>query len=125
MKIYIAASFPRKEDANSLAEHLKKADHIIVSRWHNEDSEYATEDQMVPRAQRDMDDMERCNMMIQYTGDNLSHGGRHCECGIAVALHKDVVLIGPREQVIHWLPRVDVFETVGDFIYAFAPELMA
>ena len=116
MKIYIAASFPRKEDAITLANELKKAGHQIVSKWHDEDNEYATEEQMPIRARRDIIDMERCHMMVQLTGDNLSHGGRHCECGLAVALHKEVVLIGTREQVIHWLPEVLVFEDIDSFV---------
>jgi hypothetical protein len=92
MRIYIAASFPRKDDAIQLAKCLRTAGHRIVSRWHDEDDGYADVSQMPSRALRDLENIEKCHMLIQFTGDNLSHGGRHCELGIAIALRKDKTL---------------------------------
>jgi len=108
MKIYIAASYPRRKEALALANQLDG----VVSRW------VFLEDTgpMEHRAVRDMEDIKRADVMIQFTGDGLSHGGRHAELGLM--LPKPVFLIGPREQVMHYHPSVrttdDIFRSLQD-----------
>jgi len=42
-------------------------------------------------------------------------GGKHVETGIAIALHKQVYVIGPKENIFHWHPLVKIFDTFDDF----------
>lgn len=92
----------------------------VVSRWHDEDgvSVYEKKDwaYTAKKAQRDMDGVKECDCLIVFTGDDLSHGGRHSEFGMALALGKMTVIIGPRESVFHSLCPL-VFDDVAGFLY--------
>ena len=44
-----------------------------------------------------------------------TRGGRHAEFGIALALGKRVIVIGPRENVFHALPAVERYESWAAF----------
>lgn len=48
-----------------------------------------------------------------------ARGGRHVEFGVAVASCKRLVVIGPRENIFHHLPRVEVFPTLGEWLELF------
>lgn len=43
-------------------------------------------------------------------------GGKHVETGMALALRKPVHVVGRRENVFHYHPRVVVHETLGDLV---------
>jgi nucleoside 2-deoxyribosyltransferase len=43
-------------------------------------------------------------------------GGRHVEFGIALATKKRIILIGERENVFHWIPRVEVYRTFEEIV---------
>jgi len=116
LQIYIAASFPRKNEACVLANMLAAMGHKITSRWHSEDSSYATVEQMHNRAKRDYEDLDACNVFVSLTGDNLTHGGRHAEFGFALAMSKRVILIGEREHVLHWCSGVELYKDVEEFL---------
>jgi hypothetical protein len=38
-----------------------------------------------------------------------ARGGRHVEFGIAFAKEKRLMIVGPRENIFHWLPSVEVY----------------
>ena len=102
-KIYIAASYPRKKQAVLLAKKMRSEGHIIVSQWHDLDEGYDKMMGMEDRAERDFQNIKECDLFIEFTGDNLSHGGRHAEFGVALALGKEIKILGPREHVLHYL----------------------
>jgi len=110
MKIYIAASYPRKLDALVLGAKLIAYGHIVVSGWVFEDEGYSDDQNKFERMQdasiRDFKDVRECDLLVCLTdGENqLTHGGRHTELGIALALGKRVVVIGELEQVFHYYP---------------------
>jgi hypothetical protein len=116
MRIYIAASFPRKDEACRLRDILKTAGHKVVSRWL--DQEYSVYDTGggAKEAYDDFSDIISSEMLIQITGDTLTHGGRHTELGIALALKKLCVIMGPREQVFHSLPIIAVCKTPEEVV---------
>lgn len=42
---------------------------------------------------------------------NASRGGRHVECGIGLATGARIIVVGYRENIFHWLPRVEFCES--------------
>jgi nucleoside 2-deoxyribosyltransferase len=125
--IYIAARFSRRPEANALANKLKALGHTIVSRWVKPDSDHvaptglskqAADDERRRFAQEDFDDLCACDMIVSLQEEprNNSRGGRHVEFGMALALGKKVVCIGPRETVFHHLPQVRNFSDEEQFL---------
>ena len=45
-----------------------------------------------------------------------ARGGRHVEFGMAIAAQKRIVVIGPRENIFHWLPMIEQFDTFDAFM---------
>ena len=48
-------------------------------------------------------------MVIVFTGEPSTSGGLHTEFGMALALKKRLILVGPRENVFHTLPEVEYY----------------
>ncbi len=127
MKIYIAARFSRRPEANALAHKLKELGHTITSRWVRPDCDHvmptglsmqAADSERQRFAQEDVADVKSCDCMISLMEEprNNSRGGRHVEFGMALALGKLCVLIGPRETVFHHLPNVTWYMDMDDFL---------
>lgn len=127
MKIYIAARFSKRPEANQLARELIALGHIITSRWVKPDcdhvlptglSQQAADSERQRFAQEDYDDVAACDMLVALMEEprSNSRGGRHVEFGIAIGMQKQLAIIGPRETVFHHLPAVAHFATVDDFL---------
>ncbi len=130
MKIYVAASYPRKKDAIAISDRLEALGHTMMSRWKWEDEGYTSDfgrretqqeqyDRLSAAAIRDLEDLKNSEIVVCLTdGENqLTHGGRHSELGIMLYETKRVIIIGPREQVFHYHPDVKQYESVEDFFY--------
>ena len=124
MRIYIAASYPRKDEAIRLSTALSNKKNNIVSSWlfANEEGYSINENKedkikrMRKCAIRDLKEIKYCDMLVCFTGDNLTHGGRHTELGAALALGKRVVIIGKEESVFHYHPYVIAYKTIEEFL---------
>lgn len=127
MKIYIAARFSKRPEANALAQKLQNMGHTITSRWVKPDSDHVTPtglSEQAANAERerfaleDMEDVLACDCCISLMEPprSNSRGGRHVEFGIALGLDKMMIIIGPRETVFHHLPEVLQFESVDAFL---------
>ena len=132
MKIYIAARFSRRPEANALAQRLKSLGHTITSRWVKPDSDHvmptglsqqAADHERQRFALEDIEDVYACDMLVglQEEPRNNSRGGRHVEFGVAIGLGTRVACIGPRETVFHHLPAVEHFDTVDAFLSYIGP----
>lgn len=67
-------------------------------------------------ARDDFRDVLMCDMLIAFTEPPRSdqgrgRGGRHVELGIALGLMKQVVVVGYRENIFHWLEDVHFLAT--------------
>ncbi len=63
-------------------------------------------------AREDFLDVVMCDVLIAFTEaprSSSSRGGRHVEFGIALGLKKPVWIVGPRENIFHWLEDVRHF----------------
>ena len=122
MKIYLAARYSRHPEMRRYREDLEALGHTVTSRWINGDHQMAEatmftngdEEQARRFAQEDWDDLFKADCVISFTETPRStngRGGRHVEFGIALGCGLDVIVVGPRENVFHYLKGVDVYET--------------
>jgi hypothetical protein len=119
MKIYLAASFSRRDEIARYGLALARRGAIITARWLTEAHEWTAETTMMDRARyahEDLVDVGEADTLICFTHSPddpplRNTGGRHVELGHALALGKRVVIVGPRENVFHWHPEVKQFDT--------------
>lgn len=122
MKIYLAARYSRHKELQEYAKHLVSNGFFITSRWifgnhqiddkglsletkRSERERFASEDI------KDLFDADICISFTEIPRSNNSRGGRHVEFGMAFALGKRCIVVGPRENVFHCLPEIEVYET--------------
>lgn len=111
MRIYIASH--SQPEAASLAETLLKWGHEITSRWIKTPLYPTTEYIISDRrriAQEDVEDVQSADTLVLISGPDKYSGGKFVETGIALALHKNVIVIGRRENMLIWHPRVTAVE---------------
>jgi len=135
MKIYLAARYSRIEELNNYKAILEESGHIVTSRWLNGDSQShgydaykiarGNELDLFPEkaalfAKDDVEDVKAAHMILCFSEEprngNSGRGGRHIEFGLALALGKRVIVIGPRENVFHCLPEIEHFPTWDAFL---------
>lgn len=130
MKIYVGASYPKKAIATALANELVMRGHSVTSTWIHQDEGYTSDEnrpnetefemdfRLGEAAFRDLQEVRDCELFVCFTdvGPQLTHGGRHSELGIAIALGKELNIIGPREQVFHYLGTLNQYDTSEDFL---------
>ncbi len=127
MKIYLAGRFSKRHVLNRIGNELQALGHIITSRWTlpNNDhinpagmSEQAADVERRRFAMEDIEDIHACDCVISLmeAPRGNGRGGRHIEFGIALALGKKMIIIGPRETVFHHLDEVEHYETVDQFL---------
>jgi hypothetical protein len=128
MKIYIAARFSRRPEANGLAQVLKGYGHTITSRWVLPDSDHVVATGLSAQAEdaerqrfalEDVEDVRAADWCISLMDEPRGNGrgGRHVEFGLALAWGQRLTIIGPRETMFHHLPQVDHFETMRAFLW--------
>ncbi len=62
----------------------------------------------------DWEDVQNAAVVISFTEpprSSANRGGRHVEFGIALMKRARVIVVGYRENIFHWLPQVEFFET--------------
>ena len=125
MLIYLAARYSRLEELQGYAVDLRAIGHRVEARWllgdhqiHEGVDKVESATVSVPLEGRpfaldDYVDVLEADMLIAFSEEpragGASRGGRHVEFGMALALGKGVVVVGPRENVFHTLPQVEHF----------------
>ena len=110
MNIYFAASKHHIDRLDQAAVRIKRAGHVIVSKWI-----WFPDD--MPRqemANRDIEDVAKCDILVEITGSGK--GGRHVEFGYALAFDKQLAIIGDREHIFHEMHRVRQFADLDEFL---------
>ena len=114
---YLAASYPRKQEAIELAGRLVDEGFVCTATWLTMSTEGYDETFPGPGiAKRDIQDIRQAEIFIGLIGDTLSHGGRDTELGVAIALNKPIFLLGNRQQVFHVLPCVTLVTSFGELL---------
>lgn len=119
-KVYLAGSYTRKEEIRAYAEELQRMGVEVTARWFREPHAANVTlpevplDKSVQYAQNDIDDINACDTIISFTEDPVTgtpRGGRHVEFGYALAKGKQLICVGPWENIFHYLPQVTHFES--------------
>lgn len=118
MKIYLAGRYSRRRELAEYANDLEALGYEVTSRWlsgsHGLKRDPNNDTERGKFAAEDVEDVQRCDILIAFTeesdaGGSAGRGGRHVEFGLALALKKEIWIVGPRENVFHCLPFSDCF----------------
>lgn len=119
--VYICARYGRKAEALELAERLEDLGVRITSTWIRQVGDEmgyvtgTTQDFAIKDVQevRDADGI----VYLSEPEDNpWGRGGRHVEFGMAIAFGKQLHLIGPLENLFHYLPNIIQCDNADDFV---------
>lgn len=108
MRIYLAASFSTKVSANLRADEIRSRGHEITSSWLSATNDSDPLDDAgicVTAALTCFADIARADLLIQVVPPRTSPG-KYVELGIAVALQKEIVIVGGIASVFHYHPAV-------------------
>jgi hypothetical protein len=118
MRIYLASRFDRSAEMREVAGRLAAAGHFVTSRWiHGRQS---CPD--LVSAVEDVEDLASADCLVSFTEHATrnvpwaARGGRHVEFGIALGARKRLCIVGPRENIFHHLPKVEVHRSVDELI---------
>jgi hypothetical protein len=109
LKVYIAG---RYSNLALLAEEKKKFEAAgieVTSSWLNNAEEGMS---FTDVATVDLMDIDNADALVLYTepyGTAVPGGGRHVETGYALGRGKEVIVVGPLENIFHWHPSVEAF----------------
>ena len=125
MKIYLAAMYSLKDTIKKYAKQLEEAGHEVTSGWLRErtDSQVdlydVSERFSREHAIADLEDIDEADALVLFTVKPIQktkRGGRHTEFGYALAKHKKLFVIGPRENIFHSLPEIECFMSFEEFL---------
>lgn len=119
MKIYLASRYSRHPEMRAVRDDLKAIGHEVTSRWIEGDHEMlegvstqAHDLERIRYAEEDSDDLRAADCVIAFTEEprtTATRGGRHVEFGMALALGKQIIAVGYRENVFYCLPDVEFY----------------
>jgi hypothetical protein len=139
--VYFAAGYNRAWEMREFRQMLQPFGWAVTSRWidnkpddksigskdlsepaYDAAPEVLRESQEIYRAAREanlenIEDLTRASTLILFTRTPSTTGGRHTELGMAIALRKRIIVIGPRENVFQaGLERFDIFQDFLEFL---------
>ena len=128
---YLAGRYSRKIEFAEIAKKIEDTlGYCCSSSWLTElekpDStlDQVASDRLTFYALRDLHDILQADFTLFFAEDPLigtPRGGRHVEFGYALAQKKPIVIIGPKENIFHYLPAdfdITHYNTVEAFIAA-------
>lgn len=134
VRVYLAAPYYRKAEIQEYKNFLQTLGIEVTSRWMEEAHAPKTqmgevaEDLHVTYALNDLEDVLNADMIVSFTEpmaeqpvqaeefNRAKRGGRHVEFGFGMALGKELILVGPRENIFHYLPQVEQYDTFALFL---------
>lgn len=120
LSVYLAAPYATKDEIRRHASELEALGCEVTAQWldepHAATVAFTSRDPEELRAfaRRDIDDIARAEVFLFFSLDPeqpTKRGGRHVELGLAVAQGKRIIVIGPRENIFHFLPEIEVVPT--------------
>lgn len=117
MKIYVAGDNQR--EARIVANLFCEAGHIVVSRWLDVEFKQTvlhSEEERASIAIMDVEDIGTADILVMLASTHLVPGGKFVEVGIAMGQGKQVVVLGHRENMLLWHPRVLCFGNAEEAI---------
>lgn len=117
MGVYLAAAFERQPELLGYAQELELLKIDVTSRWLTFEKpmqEYSEDKFRRNMAMIDEMDVVRADVLVLFShprGKGPSSGGRHVEYGMARVAGNHIFVVGPKENIFHYLPGVRHFET--------------
>lgn len=120
MKVYLASAYGRKEEMREYARQLTEMGIGVTSTWINEPHapnakmSQADASDLQLYAVTDLLDIDDADSFAFFSEDpetSAPRGGRHVEFGYALANNKRVFVVGPKENIFHYLPEVEHFSS--------------
>lgn len=116
MRVYIAASWSRREEARELAEELEQLDVHVKADWLYERSKPAADNKekhLREMSYRDIADVRDCDVFVRLSDDlsgpfvpsHLASGARMFEHGLAMACGKVIYIVGGKQMIHDRLPN--------------------
>lgn len=132
-KVYLAARYSRNEEMRCVRVVLMALGYEVTSRWidcHegkypgsftcerlNDDPGYCA-----AIGRNDVEDLAAADTVVSFTSPvGGGKGGRHVEFGLALGLGKQLIIVGPRENVFHTLPQVQWYPDWPRLVAALVP----
>jgi nucleoside 2-deoxyribosyltransferase len=122
LKIYLAASFTRKNELREFAKVLRKRGHEVTSRWLRERAHPNTQIQPGDNYRRiakvDIEDIDRADTFVIFTTNPkhwIKRGGKHFEAGYAFSQGKRMIVVGPPENIFYFLPEMETYKNWKHF----------
>ena len=128
-RVYLASRYSRHVEMQGYADDLRAAGFTVEVEWIKGEHRMAdASDDFDGSGARfaldDWRDLAAADTVISFTGSG-GRGGRHVEFGMAIAWGKRCLIVGPRENVFHWLPEVEQFDTWPEALAVLSPILPA
>lgn len=135
MRIFLSSRYSRRDELREIRRVLQSQGYDVVSRWLDSDwneteregiyaggtqSSAAPPEYREEYAVKDLEDVAGCDVLICFSEPPRSgtRGGRHAELGAALALGKQVILVGAPEHIFHHHPLIGhVIEYVQGHVY--------
>ena len=120
MRAYVGASMNGKCFAKQVVAHLICMRVIITSRWHDAEVSIDLADDRIAYArywsEMDTQDLLAADTCVFVNLSPSSSGGMWVEFGLALAMGKRIILIGPRASVFTW--QCQNYECVEEFMHS-------
>lgn len=118
MKIYLASNYHSHPEMRQVRSMLEVHGHEVTSRWINGGHEMGQTPLDTIYAMEDIEDINNAEAMIFFSREQTprQRGGRHVEFGYALALEMSIFVIGKKENVFHYLPKLKHFENIDEVI---------
>lgn len=118
--VYLAARFSKQKEMRQHRELFQKAGIFVTSKWLDQatvENLGADEALDAKHAVQDLVDIRIADGLVFFAEPELARrGGRHVEFGYALALGKPIYVVGPHENVFHFVPGIKHFESVPEVI---------
>jgi nucleoside 2-deoxyribosyltransferase len=115
-KVYLAARYSEKLEISEQAEIFRNNGIGVTSTWLEETHHPGTEmseihvDTLTDYANNDLRDIDLADWFVFHSVEPTIptvRGGRHVEFGYALAKGKNILVVGPEENIFHHLPEVN------------------
>lgn len=119
LKVYLAGMYSRKESIRVQATFLRLSGVKVTSSWLEEPHvpqaqlHDVEEKDLLTYATTDLIDIDRADWVVFESMDPTTptrRGGRHVEFGYALAKGKKILVVGPKENIFHYLPEIQHVE---------------
>lgn len=129
MQFYLGSRWSRREELCDVRTELNDMGHEVTSRWLDNpldrkgDGSHLHHDTLEQIAVMDFEDLIKSDCVVIFTENDSdkkrgrnAKGGFWVEFGIAIALNKRTLLVGPKSNAFCYMPLVGHYEDTDSFL---------